>query len=74
MPNWTKEHVRVSKAVIPRKGTKRRLYKLVDYNDYDVKDSWYTEQLQEISDNQYRIEKVLRRRILPNGPKEIFVR
>ena len=74
MPNWTKEHFTVSKAVPPRNGTKRRIYKLVDYNDEDVKGSWYPEELQEISDNQYRIGKVLRRRTLPNGTKEIFVR
>ena len=56
MPNWTNEHFTVSKAVPPRKGTKRRIYNLVDYNDEDVKGSWYPEELQEISDNKYRIE------------------
>ena len=30
MPNWTKEHFTVSQAVPPRKGTKRRVYELVD--------------------------------------------
>ena len=74
MPNWTKEHFTVSKAVQPRKQTKHRVYKLVDYNDEDVKGSWYQEELQEILANQYRIEKVLRRRTLPNGTNEIFVR
>ena len=62
----------MSKAVPPRKGTRRRIYKLVDYNDDDVKSSWYQEELQEISDNQYRIKKVLRRRTIPNGTKELF--
>ena len=51
MPNWTKEHFTVSQAFPPRKGTKRRVYKLVDYNDEPVKYSWYPEELQEISDN-----------------------
>ena len=74
MPNWTKEHFTVSKAVPPRRGTKRQVYKLVEYNDEDVKGSWNPEEIQEISDNQYRIEKVLRKRILPDGTKEIFVR
>ena len=74
MPNWTKEHFTVSQAVPPKRGTKRRVYKLVDYNDEAVKGSWYPEELQEISDNQYRIEKVLRRRTLPDGSKELFVR
>ena len=74
MPNWTKKHFTVSKAVPPRKGTKRRVYKLVDYNDEAVKGSWYRKELQKITDNQYRIEKVLRRRTLPDGTKELFVR
>ena len=74
MPNWTNKHLTVSQAVPPRKGTKRREYKLVDYHDEPVKNSWYSEELQEISDNQYRIDKVLRRRTLPDGTKELFVR
>ena len=73
MPNWTKKHFTVSQAVPPKRGTKRRVYKLVDYNDEAVKGSWYPEELQEISDNQYRIEKILRRRTLPDGTKELFV-
>ena len=39
MPNWTKEHFTVSQAVPPKRGTKRRVYKLVDYNNEDVKGS-----------------------------------
>ena len=74
MPNLTKEHFTVSKTVPSIKETKRRIYKLVDYNDEDVNCSWYLEELQEVSDNKYRIEKVLRRRTQPNGTKEIFVR
>ena len=73
MPNWTKEHFTVSQAVPPKRGTNRRVYKLVDYNDEAVKGSWYPEELQEISDNQYRIEKVLQRRTLPDGTNELFV-
>ena len=64
----------MSQAVPPKRGTKRRVYKLVDYNDEAVKGSWYPEKLQEISDNQYRIEKVLRRRTLFDNTKELFVR
>ena len=74
VPYWTKEHFTVSQAVPPRKGIKRRIYNLVDYKDEPVKDSWYSEQLQEISNNQYRIKKVLRRRTLPDITIEIFVR
>ena len=74
MPNWPKEHFTVSKAVPPKKGTMRRLNKLMDYNNETVKGSRYQEEIWEISDNQYRIEKVLRRRTLPDGTKELFVR
>ena len=74
MPNWTKEHFKDSKAVPFTKKTKRSVYKLVDYYNKDVKGSCYPEKLQEISDDQYRIEKVLRRRTLPNGSQKIFVR
>ena len=74
MPNWTKEHFTVSQALPVRRGTKRRVYKLVDYNIDEVNSSWYPEEIQEITDNQYRIEKVLRRRTLPDSTKELFVR
>ena len=74
MPNWSKKHFTVSQAVPHKRGTKRRVYKLFDYNDEDVKGSWYPEELQEISDNQYRIVKVLWGRTLPDGTKELFVR
>ena len=56
MLNWTKEHFTVSLALPARRGIKRRLYKLVDNNNNEVKDSWYPEKIQEITDNQYRIK------------------
>ena len=45
MPNCSKEHFTVSNAVPPRKGTKRRVYKLMDYNNKIVKGSWYQEKI-----------------------------
>ena len=45
MPNWTKEHFTVSQEVPHRKGTKRHLYKLEDYNDDAVKGSWNPKEL-----------------------------
>ena len=53
----------------PRKKTKLRVYKLMDYFVKAVTGSWYSDDLHKMSDNQYRIEKVLRRRILPDGTK-----
>ena len=57
----------------PKKGSKRRVYKLMDYNDKTVTVNWYPEEIPKISDDQYRIEKVLRRRTLPDNKKELFV-
>ena len=52
MPNWTKEHLTESQTLPVRRGTKRRVYKLVNFNnDDDVKGSWYPEKIQEITDN-----------------------
>ena len=69
IPNWTINHFKVNQTVSPKRGTKPRVYKLVEYNDEAVKGSWYPEQIKEISDNQYRIDKVLRKRILANETK-----
>ena len=64
----------MTQALPVRKGTKRRVYKLVNYNNYEVKGSWYPEEIQVITDNQYRVEKVLRIRTLPDDTIELFVR
>ena len=74
MPNWSKEHFTVAAAPPKRKLSKRMVYKLKDYNGEPVTGSWYDEKLQHISDNQYRIERVLRRRTAPDGNKEVFVK
>ena len=73
MPNWNKEHLKVSKAVPSTKGTKSRVYKLMDYNDETVIGSWYPEEIQEISYYQYRIKKVLRRRTLLDSTKQNYL-
>ena len=54
----------------PIKVTKRRVYN----NDQSVKHSCYPEEIQESSDFQYRIEKVLQTPTPPHGTKELFVR
>jgi len=74
MPNWSKEHFQVRDVPQPRKAAKRPIYKLEDYSGDEVKGSWYPEELQAITENQYRIEKVLRRRTLPDGRKVKLVR
>ena len=52
------------------KKSNRLEYTLIDYNKVNVTGSRYPKELQEISDNYYRIEKVLQRRILPDIIKE----
>ena len=46
----------------------------MDYYNETVKRSWYPEEIQKNSDNQYRIEKVLRRRTHLTTQKKLFVR
>ena len=74
MPNWSKEHFSIGEVPQARKATKRRVYKINDYNGEPVIGSWYPEELQKINDNQYRIEKVLRRRTAADGTQELFVK
>ena len=67
MPNSTKMHFIVSQAVPPKIGSKRRVYNLLDYKDEAMRGTWYSEEIMKISYNQYRIDKMLRRRILRHG-------
>ena len=64
----------MDEAPAARKGSKRRVYKISDYNGEPVTGTWYDEELQHISDNQYHIERVIRRRTAANGSKEILVK
>ena len=57
-----------------KRGAKRPVYKLTDYSGEEVKGSWYPEELEKITHNQYRIEKMLRRRTTLDGRKKKLVR
>ena len=74
MPNWLKEHFTVSEASAARKGSKRRVYRISDYNGEPVTGIWYDDELQHISNNQYRIERVIRQRTAADGTKQILVK
>lgn len=74
MPNWSKEHFTIRDAPQNSKQAERPVYKLEDFSGDEVKGSWYPEELQAITNNQYRIEKVLRKRTLPDGSTEKLVR
>ena len=73
LPNWTNENFTVSQTVPPSKGTKRRVYKWINYNDEPVKGSYYQEELQKLLNNHYRIETVMKRRTLFDNTIELFV-
>jgi hypothetical protein len=81
MPNWSREHFFVSN----NKGTVdggtfggaksyRRTYKLKDYDGEDVKGSWYDEEIQPITSNEYQIDKVLKKRKNADGTIELLVK
>ena len=72
MPNWSKEHFTVDEAPSPRRGNRCRVYKIADYNGEPVKGVWYPEKLQQITDNQYRIERVIKRRKAADWSTELF--
>ena len=74
MPNWSKEHSIVDEVPIFRRGNKRRVYNIADYNGDPVKGVWYPEELQQISRNHYPIERVLKRRKAADGSTELFVK
>jgi len=76
MPNWTKEHFTIAESAPDhsKKKSRRQVYKIKDFDGEPITGSFYPEELQHISDNQYRIERVLRRRTTPDGSKQIFVK
>jgi len=59
MPNWSREHFIVSKV---KDNSKRRVYKLHDFENEDITGTWYEDEIQPIRKNLYLIEKVLRTR------------
>ena len=57
-----------------RQQAQRKVYKINDYNGEPVTGTWYDEELKHISNNQYRIERVIRQRTAADGTKEILVK
>ena len=73
LPNWSREQFTATASKETKSG-KRPVYKLKDDSGEDVRGKWYPEELQAISENDYDIEKVLKRRTLPDGTRELFVK
>ena len=71
LPNWTTEDFQVAKAV---GGRKRPLYKLKDNTGEDISGTFYPEEVQKIKQNKYFIEKIIKRRTLKDGTRQILVK
>ena len=69
-PNWTDEIFTIEKV---QNGDKRIVFKIKDYSGEEIEQKFYPEELQKITENLHRIEKVLKRR-KRKGIKEVFVK
>src|SRR3981189_3718486 len=70
LPSWTEEVFTVSKVV----NSKPPQVKVQDYHGEEIKGSFYMEEVQKVNKpEEYRIEKVLRTRMV-NNRKEYFVK
>ena len=67
LPNWTEQHYRLE-------GTSagdRRVYKLLNIRWEPIDGTYYTEEIQPIGQNEFRIEKILKRRTLQTEEKKL---
>lgn len=69
-PNWTDQIYNVSDI---RNEPKKPVFLIKDGEDNLENQRYYPEEIQKVTENQYRIEKILRRR-LKNGVKECFIK
>ena len=69
-PQWTDEVFTVANAA---KDNKKQQYKLTDYKGEEIEGRFYPEEVQHISEQTYRVEKVIARRTV-NGIKQVKVK
>jgi len=69
-PNWTDHSYKVEK-IIP--GSRKTLYKLVDNENNSFEKRFYPEEVQKISNESFKIEKIIKRKTI-NGIKKVFVK
>ena len=69
-PNWTEELFTISEV----KATKPPTYTINDMKGEPIQGSFYEAELQKSSQEVYRIEKVLKKRITKDGVKEGYVK
>ena len=77
VPNWSREQFTVSLKVPQTDKTARNsrpVYTLTYESGEDLRGKWYSEEIQHIPDNDYEVERVLKRRTAADGTKELFVK
>ena len=52
----------------------RPVYTLKEDSGEELRGKWYPEEIQQIRDNDYKVERVLKRRTAANGTRELFVK
>ena len=77
MPNWSSEQLAVS-STVPEADkmshNPRPVYKLKDKSGEELRAKWYPEEIQQIRDNDYEVERVLNRRTAADGTRELIVK
>ena len=77
MPNWSNEQFTVSSLNLPadqKVRNSRPVYILKDDSGEELCGKWYPEEIQQIRDNDYKVERVLKRRTAADGTRELFVK
>ena len=77
MPNWSREQFTVSSTVpdgAKRGRNSRAVVTLKDEGGEELRGKWYPEEIQQIRDNDYEVERVLKRRTAADGSRELFVK
>ena len=77
LPNWSREQFTVSSTVpvTDKRGRNSRpVVTLKDESGEELRGKWYPEEIQRIRDNDYEVERVLKRRTAADGTRELFVK
>ena len=72
LPNWFSEQFTVSSTVpvTDKRGRNSRpVVTLKDENGEELRNKWYPEKVQLIRDNDYEVERVLKRRTAADGTR-----
>ena len=60
---------------VDKKGRNSRpVYTQKDNRCKELRGKWYPEEIQQICDNDYEVERVLKRRTATDGTRELFVK